>query len=289
MIVLFVIMILISILVIYTAYDNRRIKIRKQNVVIENGSNNIKILVIADLHSKRLRINDYKKINSLDYDVIAFCGDIFVDEDKEYIAIKEFLKNEKNKKNIVYVDGNNGTKAYQRIDNNLTDFGKYLESLGVTVIKDITEINGVLFTNYNAVTSKLLDKDMHGKYGIFDSLNTKMKECNKLNIGITHYPLTKEAIDILNKSSEYYTPNLIIAGHYHGGQIRVPFFGAILVPRYLKSGFNFFPNQRLVSGLYEKGKVKQYISRGVGATTHIKLLSFRLFNTPEVDIINVKY
>ena len=286
--ILFCCLVIISILVLYTAFDNRRIKIRKQEVRT-GGNNCIRILQITDLHSKVLRKNDYTKINNLNYDVIAFTGDIFVDEDKEYTCLKEFIKNVKNIKNAVYVDGNNGTIAYSRKDNTLTSFGKFLESLGIIVIKDYVEIKNVIFTNYNAITSKILDNDEHGKYYIYDKLNRDMLNSNKISVGVTHYPLTEDAIEIINKSSNIYVPNLIIAGHYHGGQIRFPIFGAVLVPRYLKKGYKLFPNQNLVSGFYEKGKVKQYISRGVGATTHVKLLSFRFFNTPEINLISLYY
>lgn len=286
--ILFCFLVIVATLVIYTAFDNRRIKIRRQNVRFGNN-NLIRILQITDLHSKILRKNDYNKINKLNYDVIAFTGDIFVDEDKEYTCLTEFMKNVANTKNVVYVDGNNGKIAYNRKNNTLTSFGKYLESIGITVIKDYTEVKNVIFTNYNAVTSKLLDNDEHGKYYIYDRLNKEMINSKKISVGVTHYPLTEEAINVINKSKDIYIPSLIIAGHYHGGQIRFPLFGAILIPRYLRKGYRLFPNQKLVSGLYEKGKVKQYISRGVGATTHVKLLSFRFLNTPEIDLIILYY
>lgn len=286
--IIFLLLVFVSLIVIYTAFDNRRIRIRYQNVRVGN-SRCIRILQVTDLHSKVLRSNDYKKINKLNYDVIAFTGDTFVDEDKDYTALTEFMKNVNNVKNVVYVDGNNGTKAYNRRDNTLTQFGKYLESLGIIVIRDMVEIKDVIFTNYNSITSKILDNDEHGKYYIYDKLNSEMKENRKVSVGVTHYPLTEEAVDRLNNNQDIYTPSLIIAGHYHGGQIRFPFIGAILVPRYLRGGVTFFPNQKLVSGLFEKGKVKQYISRGVGATTHVKFLSFRFLNTPEIDLISLYY
>lgn len=280
--------IVISIFVIYVVIDNRRIKVKRQEINLGNTGKSIKILQISDLHSKVLRNADYIKINALKYDVVAFTGDTFVNEDKEYTSIIEFMKKVNNTKVVLYVDGNNGTKAYNRKDNTLTDFGNKLEKMGIIVLKDKYEINSVIFTNYNAITSKILDNDWHGKYKIYSKLSNEMKKSNDLSIGLAHFPLDKNAIELVNKKNIYYIPDLIIAGHLHGGQIRLPFIGALIIPK-STGGFKLFPEPKLVCGLYEEGKVKQYISRGVGATKHIKLLAFRLFNTPEVDLIDVKY
>ncbi len=285
----FIISILICILIIYVVIDNRIIRIRKQSIICRSGKKRINILQISDLHSKILRNADYIKINKLDYDVIAITGDAFCDDDTEYIAIKEIMQNIKNVKYVLYVDGNNGTKAYDKKEDRLTNFGDFLESIGIIVLKDSINIKGVTFTNYNAVTNTLLDKNRRGKFKIYDSLTSRMHESNNFDIGLTHYPLTKEVIDKLNRTDEFYVPDVILAGHYHGGQIRVPFYGALVIPKYDKKGLTIFPNQKLISGLYENGKVKQYISRGIGVSKRIKLLGFRLFNTPEIDHISIYY
>ena len=108
------VLIVISIFVIYVLIDNRRIKVKRQEINLGNTGKSIKILQISDLHSKVLRNADYIKINALKYDVIAFTGDTFVNEDKEYTSIIEFMKKVNNTRVVLYVDGNNGTKAYNR-------------------------------------------------------------------------------------------------------------------------------------------------------------------------------
>jgi len=42
-----------------------------------------------------------------------------------------------------------------------------------------------------------------------------------------------------------------------------------------------------VSGLQEEGTFRQYISRGLGASGP-KFLAFRVFNTPEINVITLK-
>jgi hypothetical protein len=50
----------------------------------------------------------------------------------------------------------------------------------------------------------------------------------------------------------------------HGGQIRVPFFGAIVVPSRHEG--------RYASGFHQAGNVLMYVSRGIGAIPPIRIL-----------------
>ncbi len=50
--------------------------------------------------------------------------------------------------------------------------------------------------------------------------------------------------------------DLYLGGHTHGGQLRLPFYGAIVT--------NSLYGRRYASGLFEEGDTRMYISRGVG-------------------------
>jgi predicted MPP superfamily phosphohydrolase len=69
-------------------------------------------------------------------------------------------------------------------------------------------------------------------------------------------------------------PTLILAGHTHGGQIRLPFYTPVL-PR--GSG-------RFVSGWYRDTPGPLYVSRGIGTV----LLPARLFCPPELPIFTLR-
>jgi hypothetical protein len=126
------------------------------------------------------------------------------------------------------------------------------------------------------------------KYYYQDKFKQKYSNVkNNTSIGVGHEPANKLILKYISMNKiKNYKYDLIIAGHYHGGQIRIPFYGALVIPT--KNPMeSFFPDQKMVSGLYTYEKVNQYVSTGLGASKRIPLLNFRLFNTPQIDIIKL--
>ncbi|MEL4504720.1 metallophosphoesterase [Luteococcus sp. H138] len=72
------------------------------------------------------------------------------------------------------------------------------------------------------------------------------------------------------------TADLVICGHTHGGQVRIPGVGAIVAP-----GQPYFPDYD--KGLYEIGKSKLYIDSGVGQTAPL-----RLFDQSQMTLIAIR-
>jgi predicted MPP superfamily phosphohydrolase len=91
-----------------------------------------------------------------------------------------------------------------------------------------------------------------------------------LSILLYHHP------DFLEQVS-YLGYDLVLAGHTHGGQVRLPGLGPIV--RMSRSGYD--------AGLYTRGKTVLYVNRGLGAEGG-PLPEFRLFCRPEVTVLDVK-
>jgi len=68
--------------------------------------------------------------------------------------------------------------------------------------------------------------------------------------------------------------DLVLAGHSHGGQVRLPIFGALWTPPFAGEYF---------SGWFEKQGSKMYVSRGVGTS----IFDVRFWCRPEVAIITI--
>jgi predicted MPP superfamily phosphohydrolase len=75
--------------------------------------------------------------------------------------------------------------------------------------------------------------------------------------------------------------DLALAGHTHGGQVVVPFFGPLLtlsdVPRHVAAG-----------GVHELGPVRVHVSRGVGMERG-SAPQIRFFCPPEICLLTLRY
>ena len=67
---------------------------------------------------------------------------------------------------------------------------------------------------------------------------------------------------------------LILAGHSHNGQVRLPFIGAIILPPHA---------QKYYDNYYNLGNTDFYISSGVGTST----IRFRFFNKPSFNLYRI--
>ncbi len=68
--------------------------------------------------------------------------------------------------------------------------------------------------------------------------------------------------------------DLMLSGHTHGGQIRVPFLGALVDSKY---------GRKYISGLYTVGDGQVYVTRGVGMT----ILKLRFLCPPEISVLEI--
>ncbi|HEX7159256.1 MAG TPA: metallophosphoesterase [Edaphobacter sp.] len=69
--------------------------------------------------------------------------------------------------------------------------------------------------------------------------------------------------------------DLILAGHTHGGQIRLPVLGALILPPM---------GQKYVQGHFQLNRMQLYVNRGIGTVG----LPFRLNCPPEVTVITLQ-
>lgn len=111
-----------------------------------------------------------------------------------------------------------------------------------------------------------------------------------VQIALTHHPLTEETIKTLqqwageNQGDFFRSVDLVLAGHYNAGQVRLPFGGAVRAPA--SAGGAWFPGDRLLTGLSTVQGVTQYITPGLGVSA-IYPIRFRMFNTPTVSIVTL--
>jgi predicted MPP superfamily phosphohydrolase len=69
--------------------------------------------------------------------------------------------------------------------------------------------------------------------------------------------------------------DLVLAGHTHGGQVRLPGLGALILPPM---------GQKYVHGHFQFNKMQLYVNRGLGTVG----LPFRLNCPPEITVITLQ-
>lgn len=89
-----------------------------------------------------------------------------------------------------------------------------------------------------------------------------------VSLALVHEP------DYIDQLSRLVEVDLQLSGHTHGGQVRVPGLGAIILPPW---------GDRYVEGLYRVGSSQVYTSRGIGMVG----VPFRFNCPPEVTEITL--
>ncbi|MFY9747419.1 MAG: metallophosphoesterase [Acidobacteriaceae bacterium] len=79
--------------------------------------------------------------------------------------------------------------------------------------------------------------------------------------------------DILPDMARY-NVDLMLSGHTHGGQVRIPFLPPLHLPKY---------GERYVEGLFRYGPTQLYVNRGIGSVE----LPFRFRCPPEITVLTL--
>lgn len=274
-ILLWVKIILISILLIFGSLyymrfvGTRGLSVREYRVVnsaLPPSFHGLKVVHFSDLHynstfsQENLKVL-VKKINQLKPDIIVFTGDL-TDKDSEITendlrVLVEQLNKMEATLGLYAVRGNHDydtsnfdvvfTKtAFKILDNNYD----FVYSKGTTPI---------LITGFGSKLKDDFNPTQAFSFPIEESFFT---------IALTHEPDT--TTDILNT----YPAQLILSGHSHNGQIRLPKIGAI----YKVSGAKKYPNEH-----YKIDTSDLYVSGGLGTSGY----KFRLFNRPSINLYRI--
>jgi len=236
-----------------------------------------KIAHISDLHYGRtINENELKKIveriNILKPDVVVLTGDL-LDKDTKLSEeqINKLIKQLKKIKVTISkfaITGNHDSnnKAWATIikDSNFINLNDTYELIYNNGIEPIM-IAGLSSNLNNTVHPK--DK-MQSINDYIDSIkDIKNENIPKFKILIMHEP------DYIEKIN-YETYNIILAGHSHNGQVRLPFIGAIVKPVGAKKYYDEY---------YSLDNTDLYISSGLGTSN----LDFRLFNKPSFNFYRI--
>lgn len=278
----------IIILILIFAFDNR-LYVRKYNLSTEKIDGSIRLSLITDLHSCSYGEDQSQLVEAVignKPDVILLGGDIF-DDNIGNENTESLIRQISEKFPCFYVSGNHehwsGRNAFSEKMNILEKYNVRVLSgkrLSFTVNGTAIDICGIDDPD-SYITAFDIDTDPTGysdaqtnKEKSFENdLKTlsESSEEGKFTILLSHRPEYFDFYSSLNF-------DLVLCGHAHGGQWRIPFvLNGLYAPNQ-----GFFP--KFAGGLYRSDDMTMIVSRGLAKeTTRIP----RIFNRPELVIIDI--
>ena len=252
---------------------------------IPESFSGLRIAQISDLHDAELGEDNGELVALVmdaQPDIIVITGD-FIDRKRTDVELSLSLAEKLvDIAPTYFVTGNHEAAldflVYSELKSGLTE-------LGVTVLENEVEalerngdriaLMGVQDPNalkdWSSITDEI-DTDPEIDFKIMnESLDDLMDEIE----GYTYSILLSHRPEVFDVYVDHEI-DLVISGHLHGGQIRLPFIGGFYTPNQ-----GLFP--RFVDGLYSEGKTNMIISRGLGNSS----FPLRVNNRPEVVIITL--
>ena len=244
-------------------------KLQIKHPLIPNSFEGIKIIQFSDTHlGFQYNLHQFnklvEKINLLKPDIILFTGDL-MDEPNQYTEINKLIPILKKLhaplgKYCIFGNhdhGGYGSDIYRNI----------METTDFTVL--LNESAPIKLKDGSTIYLLGIDDAMLGKPNLPLTLKNVPKDTFKI--------LLSHAPDLAETASQY-PVHWQLSGHSHGGQIKIPFFGALVTPPFAQ----IYPE-----GLYSIGEnnpLSLYVNRGIGTTR----LPFRFMSKPELSIFTLK-
>ncbi|HAB67493.1 MAG TPA: phosphoesterase, partial [Firmicutes bacterium] len=233
--------------------------------------NNYKIIQISDFHntkSKKLNNDLIKEIKSQKPNIIVITGDL-IDAKKTDIDVAiNFIKEINEIAPIYFITGNheNSTNDYSLLREQLEENKIIILDNDIEVLKiNDSEINLIGVSDPSIIRDSFItDNEI-----IKSELNNIEYNKNNYTILLSHRP---ELFDTYVAENL----NLVLTGHAHGGQIRIPFIGGLVAPNQ-----GILP--KYTSGMFESSKTTMIVSRGIGNS----IIPFRINNRPELVVITL--
>jgi len=227
----------------------------------------LRILHIADLHSnhtERMNVNIWRHVDQLEFDIAVITGDIVTDAfwpnagPMHYLdPHKPYLSALAQRVPTFFVEGNHEARTTHL-------FAQIMRDLGITFLHNDTYMLEI-GDGHLEIAGTIDHSSMRRRVG-FDGVHALFENPADFRLVLTHQPQIFDRI-------KNYGQMLILTGHTHGGQIRLPFFPTIYAPEQ-----GFFPSYG--NGFFHHESATMYVSRGIG-TTYFRL---RFWNRPIVTI-----
>ena len=264
------------VLIIWTLWGNTALQVNEITVTsdrIPPAFSGFRIAQVSDLHNAEFGEGNAELLQMLSEcgpDIIVITGDL-VDSSRTDIDVALAFAGEAVKIAPTYYVTGNHEVAISQYD--LLKAG--LETAGVIVLED--EAISLEYQGESIMLIGLSDPDATIKGDLFGEVpamvSTKLRNLMDGDSGYTvllsHRP---ELFETYVSSGV----DLVLSGHAHGGQFRLPFVGGLIAPNQ-----GLFP--KYDAGLYAGGDTNMVVSRGLGNS----IIPIRFHNRPEIVVVEL--
>ena len=271
--VLFTILVLFVCCAAFVIADQWHLTVVHYQVTTDKLGQSVRIVELTDLHNREFGKGSsdlVAKIKEQSPDLIAMVGDMNADNDNDEQAVIPLISKLTKIAPVYYVLGNHELKLKDP-----DGFAGKVKDAGAVYLKNemaefpvgdkkIT-IGGLCY--YPFYDAFAPDYDNPQRYFLEDFSNQE-----NFKLLLCHFPEY-----FIWRFSEY-DIDLMLAGHTHGGVVRVPFLGGIVAPN--QEGL--FPEY--CDGFHTKNGSSIIISKGLGSN---KWWIPRINNPPEITVIDI--
>ncbi|MDM5433449.1 metallophosphoesterase [Bacillus hominis] len=260
---------------IFSYLQNNLISVSEVNISsskIPASFKGFKILQLSDLHNKKFGGNQdvlIKKVKNLNPDIIVITGDLIDSKSYDAEISLQVIRELVTEYPVYFVTGN-----HEKWSGKYNSLEKELKKYHVTVLRNehvsiqkgeqkiyLLGIDDPDFTNENG-----------GEGSIVKAEIVKAKDKTQpdgYKVLLSHRP------EFLEEYADEQV-DLVLSGHAHGGQVRLPFIGGLVAPNQ-----GILP--KYTAGLYEKQNTSMIVSRGLGNS----IIPQRVFNRPEIVVVQL--
>ena len=237
---------------------------------IPEGFDGFRIAQISDLHNTEFGENNEKLLQMLrdaEPDIIAITGDLVDSRRTDLKVAIDFLREAVKIAPCYYVTGNHESR--------ITEFAE-LE-------KQMIEIGVILLRNDSCLLEREGDRlqlmgvdDCSFFSGSNGNAQVKAMEGEIYRMQTDAYTVLLSHRPELAVVYDRYDVELVLCGHAHGGQFRLPLIGGLYAPDQ-----GFFP--KFTAGIYEMTNLTMVVSRGLGNSA----FPLRFHNRPEIVVVTL--
>lgn len=264
------------VLTIWTAWENKALIVSEIYIFSERlpaSFSGFRIVHVSDLHNTEFGTDNATLLQMLsdnEPDIIVITGDLIDSQHANTEIALRFAKDAIRIAPTYYVTGNHEASCSQ-----YDALKTGLETAGVIVLND-----EIVYLEQNGEIIALLglaDPDFTIKSDLFGEvpamIGTKLKNMleqeTAYSILLSHRPELFETYATCGV-------DLVLSGHAHGGQFRLPLIGGVIAPDQ-----GLFPQYD--AGLFTKGNTNMVVSRGLGNS----IIPLRFNNHPEIVLIEL--